>query len=284
MTPVAVLGFTPFERAALEACLRLDNARPCGYQLVADTSRAQLVIADADDPAVCSRLRRERLAPYTVAIGARRCRGVTVQLPRPIDTLHLLRALDALPRAARPPGSDVERVLDALAELSRPAQLDEVTTAAPPPPPPPPPPSVAALLTLDYVLVADDSEVALRFMAGYLPRFGFHVHLARSGAEAIERVRERQFDYVFMEIVMDGIDGIQACKAIKQAPLAPGRRTPRVAMLTMRDTRVDRLRSAMAGADAFLPKPLRETDLLAVIGDREIDRASYIDTAVATLF
>ncbi len=277
MTPVAVLGFTPFERAALEACLRLDSARPPGYRLDADTARAQLVIADVDDPAVRSRLRRERLEPHTVAIGARRCRGVAAQLPRPIDARHLLRALDALPRAAAAPGNEVDRVLDALAALTRPGPLDEAAQAEPAPP------SVAPI-TLDHVLVVDDSEVALRFMAGHLPRFGFHVHLARSGAEAIGRVRERQFDYVFMDIVMDGIDGIQACKAIKQAPTAPGRRTPLVVMLTARDTRVDRLRSVMAGADAFLPKPLREADLLAVIGDREIDRAAYVDTAVATLF
>jgi CheY-like chemotaxis protein len=301
-TLVAVLGFTPFERHTLEDCLRLDEARPGGYRLEADPARAHFIVADTDDRELTGRLRRERLLGHAVAVGAKRRAGVLAQLARPLDPIQLLRTLDALPRPvlAPPPLADVERVLEELALRTRPldGSVDvraEAARGAPrkvPAPQParaaaPEPSPVPTKLQLDHVLVVDDSEVVLRFMAGYLPRFGFQVHLARSGAEALERMRERRFDHVFIDIVMDGMDGFQVCKAIRAMPAAPGRpgrRGPMLLMLTSRDTAVDRLRAQMAGADAYLTKPLDEAALLAVIGDREIERAAYVDTAATTLY
>jgi len=287
-THVAVLGFTAFERNTLEACLRLDAARPGGYLLEADPARAHFLIADTDQRAIITRLRHDSLLARAVAVGAKRRAGVLAQLARPADPILLLRTLDALPRPSlpAPPGAHIDRVLEELAARTRTldgsvdarAQAAAYEAAASRAPAAAPLPTT---LRLDHVLVVDDSDVALRFMAGYLPRFGFQVHLARGGAEAVERARAQAFDYVFMDIGMDGMDGFQACKAIKEFARA---RAPRVLMLTARDTAVDRLRARMAGADAYLTKPLREDELLAVIGDREIERAAFVDTAATTMF
>ena len=134
---------------------------------------------------------------------------------------------------------------------------------------------------MDHILVVDDSDIALRFMANNLQRFGFQVHLARSGAEAIERVARRHFEFVFLDVMMEGLDGFHTCKTIKRSTYPDDRPPPTVVMLTSRGTAVDRLRGTMAGADAYLTKPLREDELLKVVGDREVAKHAYADTAVA---
>ena len=134
---------------------------------------------------------------------------------------------------------------------------------------------------MDHILVVDDSDIALRFMASNLQRFGFQVHLARSGAEAIERVARRHFEFVFLDVMMEGLDGFHTCKSIKRSTYPDNRPPPTVVMLTSRGTAVDRLRGTMAGADAYLTKPLQEAELLKVVGDREVALHAYADTAAA---
>ena len=134
---------------------------------------------------------------------------------------------------------------------------------------------------MDHILVVDDSDIALRFMAGNLERFGFVVHLARSGEEAIERTLSRHFAFVFMDVNMPGLDGFKTCKEIKRRRYEDGKRPPTIVMLTSRDTPIDKLRGTMAGSDAYLTKPLREAELLKVIGDREVSQHEFAETAKA---
>jgi DNA-binding response OmpR family regulator len=53
-------------------------------------------------------------------------------------------------------------------------------------------------------------------------------------------------------------------------------------MLTCLASAADRLRGTMAGADAYLTKPLRELELLKVVGEREITRHAYAVTAASS--
>jgi CheY-like chemotaxis protein len=70
------------------------------------------------------------------------------------------------------------------------------------------------------ILVVDDSDVALKFIHGRLSAFGFHVDKCTSGEEALVRVSDGQYQFVFLDVMMEGLDGYQTCKAIK------GRRYP----------------------------------------------------------
>jgi two-component system, cell cycle response regulator len=153
--------------------------------------------------------------------------------------------------------------------------------ATPTPPPAPAEPAPAASTAMDHILVVDDSDIALRFMAGNLERFGFVVHLARSGEEAIERTLQRHFAFVFMDVNMPGLDGFRTCKEIKRRRYEGHQRPPTIVMLTSRDTPIDKLRGSMAGSDAYLTKPLREAELLKVIGDREVSQHEFAETAKA---
>ncbi len=133
------------------------------------------------------------------------------------------------------------------------------------------PPSNAA--DIDHILVVDDSDIALKFMRNRLSRFGFHADLVNSGEEALGRMNTRPYKFVFLDVMMEGLDGYQTCRAIKQRKYSDGK-PPVVVMLTSRGGTIDKIRGTLAGCDAYLTKPLNERDLIAVLAkhDRHVAR------------
>jgi DNA-binding response OmpR family regulator len=73
--------------------------------------------------------------------------------------------------------------------------------------------------------------------------------------------------------MMEGLDGYQTCRAIKQRKYSDGK-PPVVVMLTSRGGTIDKIRGTLAGCDAYLTKPLNERDLIAVLAkhDRNVAR------------
>ena len=126
---------------------------------------------------------------------------------------------------------------------------------------------------LDRILVVDDSDIALKFMHSRLPRYGFQTELVSSGEAALERIASNQFKFVFLDVMMEGLDGYQTCRAIKQRKY-PNSRAPIVVMLTSRGGSIDKIRGSLAGCDAYLTKPLKEDELLKVLSahDEQVAR------------
>jgi two-component system, cell cycle response regulator len=126
---------------------------------------------------------------------------------------------------------------------------------------------------VDHILVVDDSDIALKFMRNRLTRFGFRTDLVNSGEEALGRMNTRPYKFVFLDVMMEGLDGYQTCRAIKQRKYSEGK-PPVVVMLTSRGGTIDKIRGTLAGCDAYLTKPLNERDLIAVLAkhDRTVAR------------
>jgi two-component system, cell cycle response regulator len=135
------------------------------------------------------------------------------------------------------------------------------------------PASVEEDTNVDHILVVDDSDIALKFMRNRLTRFGFRTDLVNSGEEALGRMNVRPYKFVFLDVMMEGLDGYQTCRAIKQRKYAEGK-PPVVVMLTSRGGTIDKIRGTLAGCDAYLTKPLNERDLIAVLAkhDRTVAR------------
>jgi CheY-like chemotaxis protein len=124
------------------------------------------------------------------------------------------------------------------------------------------------------ILVVDDSDVALKFIHSRLSAFGFTVDKCKSGEEALVRVADGEYQFVFLDVMMAGLDGYQTCKAIKARRYTSGK-PPTVVMLTSRGGTIDKVRGTFAGCDAYLTKPLDETKMLKVLlkHDADIGRA-----------
>jgi two-component system, cell cycle response regulator len=115
-------------------------------------------------------------------------------------------------------------------------------------------------------LIVDDSQPVREFMREALLRHRVTADAVSSGEEALFRSLETPYDLVFLDVVMNGIDGYEVCRQIKHRKIA-GRPPTRVVMLTSRDRTFDRIRGALAGCDTYLTKPVDIGKLDTVITD-----------------
>jgi PAS domain S-box-containing protein len=67
-------------------------------------------------------------------------------------------------------------------------------------------------------LVVDDNDVNVFVLAGFLRRWGVEHDVATSGLEAVQRVKDREYDVVLMDLHMPGGDGLTAAREIRALP------------------------------------------------------------------
>ncbi|MDR2220565.1 MAG: response regulator [Methylobacillus sp.] len=112
------------------------------------------------------------------------------------------------------------------------------------------------------IMIVDDSATDRFFLSGMLTRHGFIVSQAESGEEALERVKKELPDLVLMDIIMPGMNGFQATRAITKAPETA--HIP-VIVCTGKSQLTDRVWALRMGAKECMPKPVDEAALLARI-------------------
>jgi two-component system sensor histidine kinase/response regulator len=114
------------------------------------------------------------------------------------------------------------------------------------------------------ILVAEDNATNQKLVVTLLEHRGHTVVVAPNGREAAARAAEQSFDCVLMDVQMPEMDGLEATAAIRQRERATGAHVPIVAM-TAHAMTGDRERCLQAGMDAYVSKPLRPDELLAVV-------------------
>jgi two-component system sensor histidine kinase TorS len=102
-------------------------------------------------------------------------------------------------------------------------------------------------------LVIDDNRDAADGLRGMLAVLGYEAHTALGPRAALEALAQHVPDVIFLDLHMDGLDGVEVCRYIRRDP-----RTARVIVVAISsDTQpalVERVRAA--GADGFLAKPI----------------------------
>jgi phosphoserine phosphatase RsbU/P len=132
-------------------------------------------------------------------------------------------------------------------------------------------------------LVVEDDAVTRQIMGAMLKRHGAaSVELAESGAQALEIVQTFTPDLVLLDIVMEGMDGVELCAHLRKSGALPP--TVPVIVTTGLNSGDARLRALRAGASGFLHKPVDEGRLLSVIRlhleeKRLLKKADLADTA-----
>ncbi|WP_051431823.1 hybrid sensor histidine kinase/response regulator [Rhodovibrio salinarum] len=113
------------------------------------------------------------------------------------------------------------------------------------------------------VLLVEDNEVNRMVAVEMLRQAGHHVSEAHDGLSGIAAAAQRRFDLILMDISMPAMDGVEATQAIRQGG-GFSKNTPIVA-LTAHALPEDRRRFADAGMQDAIIKPLRRTELLAIV-------------------
>ena len=109
------------------------------------------------------------------------------------------------------------------------------------------------------ILVVDDEPQIRRIMRTTLIAAGYEVDDAKTGEEALGKVREFRPDLVLLDINMPGMGGLATCRAIRAD------RNVAIVMLTGHNKEVAKVEALDAGADAFVTKPFSTPELLARI-------------------
>jgi CheY-like chemotaxis protein len=122
------------------------------------------------------------------------------------------------------------------------------------------------------VLVVDDNKANLNIARGLLSPYDLSVDTAASGQEAIEKVKRKNYDMIFMDHLMPEMDGIEATKSIRawekereQGLSATQTRVPIVA-ITANDMQGIREFYLENGFNDYLAKPINPKALDEVVG------------------
>lgn len=112
------------------------------------------------------------------------------------------------------------------------------------------------------IMVVDDSPTDQLRLKAFLARNGFDVVVVGDGAKALELVRTQQPDCVLMDVVMPGINGFQATRALSKDPATA--EIP-IVVVSSKAQETDRLWALRQGAREYIVKPVAEGELISKI-------------------
>jgi CheY-like chemotaxis protein len=112
------------------------------------------------------------------------------------------------------------------------------------------------------VLVVEDKRDSRILLVKILSTAGFEVKEAVNGKEAVEKFNQWRPDFIWMDIRMPVMDGLEATRRIKETEA--GRLTI-VAALTAHALEEEKVKILAAGCDGFVRKPFREQEIFDVM-------------------
>ena len=114
-------------------------------------------------------------------------------------------------------------------------------------------------MAIRKIMVVDDSPTERAFIEKLLKKRGYEVLTVDSGEAAIARATAEQPDLILMDVVMPGLNGFQATRAISRDEKT--RHIP-VFICSTKDQDTDRIWGLRQGARDYLTKPIDERALL----------------------
>jgi PAS domain S-box-containing protein len=125
------------------------------------------------------------------------------------------------------------------------------------------------------ILLAEDNEVNQHLALLILDKLGYSADVAINGRQVIERMRERDYDLILMDVLMPEMDGYQATREVRR--LLPRERQPRIIAMTAVALEGDRRRCLDAGMDDYISKPIDVERLASLL--RRVETAEPLPRA-----
>ena len=260
---VVALGFGATTEEKLKQLFRNERPGKQAYALVQPTEPdIKILLVNYDNPLA---LRKKDILLNTLCAGAEIVavsQGPLEDAPsyhiRGILTAsRLITVLDKIPFTSSPPS------IKALtpANISQPSKIELVQT------PEKLPDNVVKSLELPAVvpisvkqyraLVVDDSaaiQKSLELKLATLEQIA-NVDFADSGEAALALAEANQYDLIFLDVMMPGIDGYETCTRLRKKP--EYKKTP-IIMVSGKTSPLDEVKGVMAGCTTYLTKPVQD--------------------------
>ncbi|WKY44725.1 response regulator [Eubacteriaceae bacterium ES2] len=134
------------------------------------------------------------------------------------------------------------------------------------------PPKIACPSTEYHILIVEDDIVNQQVLAKMLKECGYRVTVASNGFDAVEEIRNKDYDAVLMDIQMPEMDGLEATRRIRFI----NKKLPVIAV-TAHALQGDRERFIASGMDDYVSKPVKIEKLIAAI-ERNISIKNETDS------
>ncbi|MEM8561800.1 MAG: response regulator [Pseudomonadota bacterium] len=108
-----------------------------------------------------------------------------------------------------------------------------------------------------HILIVEDEPKIAQLLADYLQREGFSTTVLNEGTDAVEQVQSLQPNFLILDLMLPGKDGLTICREIRQSSDIP------IMMLTAKVDEIDRLLGLELGADDYVCKPFSPREVVA---------------------
>lgn len=112
------------------------------------------------------------------------------------------------------------------------------------------------------VLLVEDSLTETEVLTRYLRQAGLNVVSVKSSEEAHLKLQSQTPDLVILDVILPGQSGFELCRELKTN--INTKRIP-IVICSTKDTDADKLWGSMLGANAYLPKPVNQQQLMQII-------------------
>ncbi len=112
------------------------------------------------------------------------------------------------------------------------------------------------------ILLVEDEPVIRELVSSMLSDGVVDVVCAADGVEGLKLAKSRAFNLILMDVVLPQMDGVTVCRILKSDPTTA--KVP-LYMLTAKAKRADMEIATLAGADGYIQKPFRGTELMALV-------------------
>jgi twitching motility two-component system response regulator PilH len=117
-------------------------------------------------------------------------------------------------------------------------------------------------MAIRKILIVDDSPTERHVLNDMLTKAGYEVVTSDNGEDAILKAKSVKPDLILMDVVMPGLNGFQATRAISRDPET---RTIPIILCTSKSQETDKIWGMRQGARDYIVKPVNRDELLEKI-------------------
>ncbi|WAM33823.1 response regulator [Caldicellulosiruptor morganii] len=110
-----------------------------------------------------------------------------------------------------------------------------------------------------HILVVDDEKPIVDIIKFNLEKEGYRVTTSYDGEDALNRIKNENFDMVLLDVMLPRLDGFTVCKKVREFSDVP------IIMITAKAEEVDKVLGLELGADDYITKPFGIRELIARI-------------------
>ena len=222
---VCFVGLPAADQATFKRVITFCAARGQHFE-VTSSADADVLITDDQAESIESAKAQQDNNLLLVVSNDQSCESGDIQLQRPLLVTRVMRTMEVISKRVEP-GS----------RKANTAQAEETVSKT----------SYLALIIDDSAAIRKQLEIELRTS-------GLQSEFAESGEEALEKIANKDYDLIFLDIMMPGIDGYETCGQIRKDPRY--KKTP-VIMLSGKTSPLDEVKGVLAGASTYLTKPVK---------------------------